>query len=113
MQNLDKPTVGIPETYLNIGGGFNLLVGGVYKLIVGALGTGGMTNSAKASIGTTWSTWTTAWDDETRTWDELSQLIENTSKTTYGAPLWNNQLVWQLSLPWQVNTSIMTNFDKP
>ena len=81
MQNLDKPNVGIPETYLNIGGGFRLLVGSTFKLIAGALGTGGMTNSAKASIGTTWSTWTTAWDDETRTWDELSQLLENEART--------------------------------
>lgn len=113
MINESKPNVGVPQTELNIGGGFNLLVGSTFRLIVGALGLAGMTNSAKASIGTTWSTWTTAWDDETRTWDELSQLIENTSKTTYGAPLWNNQLVWQLSLPWQVDSAIMTNFDKP
>ena len=82
MQNLDKVNPGTPETYLNVGGGFHLLVGSTFKLIAGALGTGGMTNSVKASIGTTWSTWTTAWDDETRTWDELSQLIENAGKTS-------------------------------
>ena len=80
MQNLDKVNPGTPQTYLNVGGGFRLLVGSTFKLIAGALGTGGMTNSVKASIGTTWNTWTTAWDDETRTWDELSQLIENNTK---------------------------------
>lgn len=80
MQNLDKVNPGTPETYLNVGDGFRLLVGSTFKLIAGALGTGGMTNEVKASIGTTWNTWTTAWDDETRTWDELSQLIENNTK---------------------------------
>lgn len=81
MQNLDKVNPSTPETYLNVGDGFNLLVGGTFKLIVGALGLGGMTNFMKASIGTTWSTWTTAWDDETKTWDELLQLLENDTKT--------------------------------
>ena len=81
MQNLDKVNPSVPETYLNIGDGFNLLIGGVYKLIIGALGTGGMTNASKVSIGTTWDTWTTPWDDETRTWDELSQLLENEART--------------------------------
>ena len=80
MINLDKVNPGTPQTYLNVGDGFRLLVGSTFKLIAGALGTGGMTNSVKASIGTTWNTWTTAWDDETRTWDELSQLIENNTK---------------------------------
>ena len=75
--------------------------------------TTSLVNTDKVSIGTTWDTWTTSWDDETRTWDELSQLIENASKTAYGAPLWNNQMVWQLSLPWQVDSAIMTNFEKP
>ncbi len=81
MINQDKPNVGTPETYLNVGGGFHLLVGSTFKLIAGALGLGGMTNEVKASIGTTWNTWTTAWDDETRTWDELSQLLENDART--------------------------------
>lgn len=82
MQNLDKPNVGVPETYLNIGSGFNLLVGGVYKLIIGALGTGGMTNSAKASIGETWGTIASTWAAETQNWEEASQLISNTAKVT-------------------------------
>ena len=80
MQNLDKPTVGIPETYLNIGDGFHLLVGGVYKLIIGALGTGGMTNTSRVSIGETWGTIASTWASETRDWQSASQLISNTAK---------------------------------
>lgn len=80
MQNLDKPTVGIPETYLNIGDGFNLLIGGVYKLIIGALGTGGITNASKASIGETWGTIASTWGNETRDWQTASQLITNKTK---------------------------------
>jgi hypothetical protein len=82
MINESKPITIVPETYLNIGDGFNLLVGGIYKLITGASAANGMTNSSKASIGTTWDTWTTSWDDETRTWDELSQLLVNDGKPT-------------------------------
>lgn len=80
MQNLDKVNPSVPETYLNIGDGFNLLVGGVYKLIVGALGTGGMTNASKVSIGETWGTIASTWASETQTWEEASQLISNTAK---------------------------------
>lgn len=82
MINQDKPTGGIPETYLNVGSGFNLLVGGIYKLIVGAIGTGGMTNATKASIGETWGTITTTWATETQTWLEASQLITNNAKVS-------------------------------
>lgn len=80
MQNLDKPTVGIPETYLNIGDGFNLVVGSTFKLIVGALGLGGMTNASKASIGETWGTIASTWGNETRDWQTASQLITNKAK---------------------------------
>ena len=80
MQNLDKPTVGIPETYLNIGDGFNLIVGSTFKLIVGALGTGGMTNASKASIGETWGSIASTWGTETRDWQTASQLITNKAK---------------------------------
>lgn len=114
MQNLDKPSVGIPQTELNVGSGFNLVVGSTFKLIVGSLNTlFAMTNVSKVSIGETWGTIASTWAGETQTWEEASQLISNTSKVTYGAPLWTSQLVWQLSLPWQVETGIMTNFDKP
>ncbi len=80
MQNLDKVNPGTPETYLNIGGGFRLLVGSTFKLIAGALGTGGMTNSVKASIGETWGAIASTWAGETRTWEEASQLIGNVAK---------------------------------
>lgn len=80
MQNLDKPNAGVPETYLNIGDGFNLIVGSTFKLIVGALGLGGMTNSAKASIGETWGSITATYADETRTWLQVSQLLANSTK---------------------------------
>lgn len=81
MINQDKPNVGTPETYLNVGSGFNLLVGGVYKLIVGAVGLAGMTNVVKASIGETWGAIVSAWRDESRTWEAVSQLIGNVSRT--------------------------------
>ena len=80
MQNLDKINPSVPETYLNIGGGFRLLVGGVYKLIIGALGTGGMTNSVKVSIGETWGAIASTWGNETRDWQTASQLITNKAK---------------------------------
>ena len=79
--NQDKPTQGVPQTELNVGSGFNLLVGGVYKLVVGALNaTAGITNASKASIGETWGTIATTWATETRTWLAVSQLVDNTAK---------------------------------
>jgi len=76
--NKTKPNVGVPQTELNIGSGFNLLVGGVYKLIIGAANlTAGLTNSSKVSIGETWATVSTTWATEIRTWLGVSQLITN------------------------------------
>lgn len=80
--NFDKPNTSTSQTELNIGSGFNLLVGGLYRLIIGSAGTGGMTNASKVSIGETWGTITTSWASETRTWLAISQLIGNTSKPT-------------------------------
>ena len=54
MINQDKPDVGIPQTELNIGSGYNLLVGGVFKLVIGALGNVGLINTSKVSVGETW-----------------------------------------------------------
>lgn len=82
MINQDKPNVNIPETYLNVGSGFNLLVGGVYRLIVGALGASGMANIAKVSFAELWSTITTTWTSETRTWDDCASIIDNAAKPT-------------------------------
>ena len=79
--NQDKPTAGVPQTELNVGSGFNLLVGGAYRLIIGALNaTAGMTNSSKVSIGETWATIPTTYAAETRTWIAVSQLFTNPSK---------------------------------
>lgn len=80
MINESKPNVGIPQTELNIGSGFNLLIGGVYRLIVGAVGLAGMTNLDKGSQGLTWATITTTWATEPKTWLGVSQIIDNTSK---------------------------------
>mgnify|MGYP001122038765 CR=1 FL=1 len=81
--NQDKPSTGVPQTELNIGSGFNLLAGGAYRLIIGALNaTAGMTNSSKVSIGETWGTIATTWATETQTWLGASQLIDNTTKPT-------------------------------
>ncbi len=78
MINLDKPTP-IPQTELNIGSGFNLLVGGAFRLIIGAIG--GFTNTTKTSIGETWGTITSTWASETQNWEESSQLISNSART--------------------------------
>ena len=82
MINQDKPSAQNPQTELNIGSGYNLLVGGVYKLVIGALGLGGMTNTSKVSVGETWATVSTTWATETRTWLAVSQLFGNTAKPT-------------------------------
>lgn len=82
MINESKPNVATPETNLNIGDGFNLLVGSTFKLIIGALGLGGMTNASKVSIGETWESITTTWASETQNWQEASQLISNSARTS-------------------------------
>lgn len=82
MVNESKPSVATPETYLNVGDGYKLTIGGVYSLIVGALGLGGMTNASKVSIGETWDSITTSWASETQNWEEASQLISNSARTS-------------------------------
>lgn len=72
-----------------------------------------LANADKVSIGETWASIVTTWATETRTWLAVSQLFTNSARTAYGDPLWTSQLVWQLPLPWQVNTSVMTNQLKP
>ena len=79
MINTDKPLISTPATKLNVGSGFTLLVGGIFKLLVGA-GAGQFTNTNKASIGETWATISTTYAAETRTWLAVSQLIGNTAK---------------------------------
>lgn len=78
--NSDKPTTGIPETYLEVGSGFNLLVGGLFKLIIGPAGLGGLINTAKILGYETWDSITSTWASETATWDEASSTFSNTTK---------------------------------
>lgn len=82
MINQDKPNTNTPETYLNVGDGYHLTIGGLFKLIIGAVGLGGMTNQTKVSIGETWGTITTSWASETRTWEQVSQLLSNSARTS-------------------------------
>ena len=104
MINESKPNVGTPQTELNIGGGFNLLIGGVYRLIVGAVGLAGMTNTTRASLGETWGTIASTWENETRSWLASSSLFTNFNKSTVndsyelGNPLDNSD--WALYTPY-------------
>lgn len=82
MINQDKPNVPTPQTELNIGSGYNLLIGGLYKLIIGAASSGSITNQAKASIGETWGSIATTWASETQSWEEASQLISNVARVS-------------------------------
>ena len=83
MINESKPVIENPQTYLNVGSGFSLLVGNTFRLIVGALGAGGgLINSAKVSTGETWATISTSWATEPRTWEAVSQLISNSARVS-------------------------------
>lgn len=111
MINQSKPGVATPETYLNVGDGYKLTIGGVYSLIVGALGLGGMTNVTKASIGETWGTISTTWASETQTWQEASQLISNISIV---ANIWESRtLPWTVATPWLLTGNGIINQNKP
>ena len=114
MINQDKPATGTPQTELNIGSGYNLIVGGVYKLIVGALNAAsGLTNSSKVSIGETWGTIASTWSSETRTWLAASQLIQNATMSTTD-PLWSTRTFpWTLTAPWGTTATGITNQAKP
>mgnify|MGYP001033763401 CR=1 FL=1 len=111
--NQDKPTAQNPQTELNIGSGYNLLVGGVYKLVIGALGLGGMTNTSKVSVGETWDTVSTTWATESRTWLAVSQLLVNEALSSTD-PLWSARTFpWQEALPWQNTNAGIINVSKP
>ena len=114
MINQDKPAVGTPQTELNIGSGYNLLVGGVYKLIVGALNaSAGLTNTSKVSVGETWGTIESTWAAETRTWLAVSQLFSNIALSSTD-PLWSARTFpWQEALPWQNTNAGIINVSKP
>lgn len=112
MINQNKPTQGTPQTELDIGGGFNLLIGDTYRLIVGAVNAlGGFTNATKVSIGETWDGIVTTWATETQTWLEASQLITNVSVTDN---IWAQRtLPWGHPTPWLLTGSGITNVNKP
>lgn len=111
--NQNKPSAQSPQTELNVGGGYNLLVGGVYRLVIGALGLGGLTNSAKVSVGETWDSVTTSWSTETRTWLAVSQLITNSALSSTD-PIWSARTFpWQEALPWQNTNAGIINVNKP
>lgn len=111
MINQNKPDENTPQTELNVGDGFNLLVGGTFRLIVGALGLRGMTNSAKTSIGETWGTITTSWATETRDWVSASQLIANVS---INANIWDSRTQpWTSATPWLLEGNGIINQNKP
>jgi hypothetical protein len=113
MINESKPTTQTPQTELNVGSGYNLLVGGVYRLIIGALGAAGMTNTSKVSVGETWNTISTSWNTETRTWLAASQLITNTALSSTD-PIWSARTFpWQSALPWQNTNAGIINQSKP
>lgn len=79
MINQDRPQSTSTPSLLAIGGGYLLLIGDTYSLIISPAGTG-MVNESKVSIGQTWGTIDTTWATETGTWLSVSQLIGNTSK---------------------------------
>ena len=81
--NQDKPQSGRPQTYLEIGSTFNLLIGNLHKLIIGPANLlAGLTNSAKVAQGETWASITSTWATETQSWLAVSQLIGNIAKPT-------------------------------
>jgi hypothetical protein len=113
MINQDKPDVGVPQTELNIGSGYNLLVGGVFKLVIGALGNVGLINTSKVSVGETWGTISSTWATESRTWLAASQLLVNQTLSNTD-PIWSTRTFpWQEALPWQNTNAGITNVNKP
>jgi len=110
--NQDKPPAS-ENAKLNIGSSFQLLVGGIYELIVGAAGGAGITNTDKISIGETWDTVTTSWNTETRTWLAVSQLFTNVALSSTD-PIWSTRTFpWQEALPWQNANAGIINVSKP
>lgn len=90
--NESKPNVGVPQTELNIGDGFNLLVGGTFRLVVGAVNAlAGMTNTSKTASYETWASNPYTWQSEVRTWLDCGSLFDNVAKpvtsiTNYAKP---------------------------
>ena len=107
--NQSKPG-GTEDTKLNIGSTFNLIVGGVFDLLIG-IGSGGLTNQNKVSVGETWDTVTTSWATEAQTWQGASHLITNIGII---ANIWESRtLPWTSPAPWLLVGGGITNQNKP
>jgi len=108
--NQSKPTQNTPETKLNIGSAFNLIVGGAYTLIIGG-GSSGFTNLYKG-FKTRWDIWLLSWDENNvNTWDELSgQLQSNVDKVSIGETWATVATTWGTETgSWQSVSSLFTN----
>lgn len=113
--NQDKPTPNLPQTELNIGSGFNLLVGGIYKLITGAAGAPGITNVFK-NYQKRWDTWTTAWDNNNvRSWDDLAgEIHTNVAKVSVGETWATNPFTYaEETRTWLQVSQLFSNINKP
>lgn len=113
--NQDKPTPNLPQTELNVGSGFNLLVGGIYKLIIGAVGAPGITNIYK-NFKTRWDTWSLSWENNTvHSWDDLEGNIQtNVSKVSVGETWATNPFTYaEETRTWLQVSQLFTNTDKP
>ena len=109
--NQDKPTPNLPQTELNVGSGFNLLVGGIYKLVVGAIGVSGMTNIYK-NFKVRWDTWSTAWENNNvHSWDDLEGNIQtNVSKVSIGETWATISTTWATETrTWLAASQLFTN----
>jgi len=107
--NESKPGAGV-DTKLNVGSGFSLLVGGLYKLITGA-NDGGMTNIFK-NFKERWNTWTLAWDSNTvHSWDDLQGEIQtNIAKVSIGETWATISTTWASETrDWLSASQLITN----
>lgn len=82
LTNQSKPTEGQSQTELLVGGGFKLLVGSLYDLVINPAIAGSFLNIIRPNQGETWGTIATTWASETRSWLAVSQLFQNRSKPT-------------------------------
>jgi len=109
--NQSKPGAATPQTELNVGSGYNLLVGSTFKLIIGALGLGGMVNTFK-NFQTRWDTWSTAWDNNNvRSWDDLAgEIHTNVSKVSVGETWATISTTWNTETrTWLAASQLITN----
>lgn len=71
-----------------------------------------MANETKIGSGETWASILTTWATETQTWAEIGSVINNASRI-FGGLIWaENNLPWQMSLPW-IDAGGITNVSRP